>query len=786
MTVSWYPVIIVDILGSLMTLVIAIICANLAWQWSKEQQEDMFRDYIMLLTMAFVFFAVSRSFGHLIKQFLIAFDLNHIWKNISPFSGAVNSAAFIVIFAFGVYFRRFQRVHLELRDYKNNLEEMYACRTTELEEANYWLEKENRQRKKAEEELRQTMATLKNIFDSTAPTCITDLNHVLVEANESYQKLWPGPVKTGDPIKCYESRPGPICHSQECPLEKIKKGLEQTVCETVRKSSDGHERVFLQTTRPFRDADGNLSGTVTSFQEITERRKAQEELATERERLSVTLRSIGDGVITTDIDGRVVLLNKIAEKLCGWNQEEAKGKKLGEVFHIVDEKTGMPKISPVEQVLSTGNINILDAGTVLVSRDGSRKNIADSGAPIRDTKSQTIGVVLVFRDVTERLRMEKELQKTQKLESVGILAGGIAHDFNNILAAIVGNIDLAIHKMGKKDPVKPLLDEAERAAIRAKGLTQQLLTFAKGGSPILQQVPIEGLINESLELVLQDTYISSEVNIPDDLWEVEIDPGQIGQVIQNIVMNAREAMTEGGKVFVTARNLHGELENHSPEKCHWVEVTIADTGPGISPDVIDKIFDPYFSTKEKGSGLGLSICHSIIIQHQGLLKVDSSPGAGAVFTIYLPAVSNQTEGVLEKKSVEVPSGKKIRGLVMDDEMMVRKIVREMLIMIGVEPVLVSDGQEAVEMYSRALKEGGRYDLVILDLTIPEGMGGKEAAHEILELDRQARVIVASGYSNDPVMSSYDQYGFCAAVVKPFQLQELTDAVNKALHPDGKA
>lgn len=770
MTVGWGPVIAVDIIGSFLTLVIAVACARLAWDWTSRKPDDIFRDYIFLLTLSFVFFAVSRSFGHLVKQFLIFYDLNETWRSIAPFSGAVNSAAFIVVFAFGIYFQRFQRVHLEMCQYKDNLEHLVAVRTRELE-------KENRQRKAAQNELRQTNATLENIFNSASPICITGIDYQLVETNDAYRMIWHDSGKDDKPVKCYESRPGSLCHTADCPMEQILQGSEEVVCETVRQQNSKPERVFLQTTRPFRDADGNLVGTVTSFQEVTDRKLAQEQLASERERLAVTLRSIGDGVITTDIDGRVVMLNKVAEQLCGWTQQEAQGRPLEEVFRIVNEKTGKTCENPVHKVLATGSIVTLANHTILLSRDGSRWSIADSGAPIRDPESRIIGVVLVFRDVSDKQRMEQELLKTQKLESVGILAGGIAHDFNNILAAILGNIDLAIHRLGEHERVVPLLVDAEKATLRAKGLTQQLLTFAKGGSPVRRTVSIAGIIRDSAVFVLRGSNVRCEVDIAKDLWLVDIDPGQMSQVIQNIIINARESMPDGGIVNVSCRNMDRAAGN-------VVEISITDNGPGISPDVIDKLFDPYFTTKKKGSGLGLSICHSIISQHGGTISVSSPDGEGATFTIQLPA-SQQKRGEEEKELEEyLPGQKGLSILLMDDEEMVGKVAREMLEHMGHEVTQAADGEEALNSYRRSMEEGRRFDLVIMDLTIPGGMGGREAVQELHKIDPAARVVVASGYSNDPIMASFGNYGFRAAVVKPFRLKELAAAIKLAASNDG--
>ncbi|NOX80002.1 MAG: PAS domain-containing protein [Deltaproteobacteria bacterium] len=781
MIVSWSPVVWMDMIGSSLSLLLGFWCTRSAWLWRRQKPDDIFRDYIFLLTLAFAFFVVSRSFSHLIKQILLLNGLPAVWADIAPFSGATNTASFIVIFAFGVYFQRFQRVHLELEDYKNNLEELVAERTCELKDANRSLEKENRQRRQAEEGLRQASATLENVFMSASPLCITAVDYELVEANNAYLEIWPNPRQDHESVKCYESRPGDLCHTAECPLEQVIHGREEVTCEAAKLARDGSEKIFLQTTRPFRDADGNLIGTVTSFQDITARKRAMKELAAERERLSVTLRSIGDGVITTDLEGRVLMLNKVAEKLCGWSQQEAMGRPLIEVFRISNERTGESCENPVEQVLATGHAKQLANHTVLLARDGRSYCIADSAAPIRDAESKVIGVVLVFRDVTEKKRMEEELLKTEKLKSVGLLAGGIAHDFNNILAAILGNIDLAIHRLGSDRVAVPLLAEAEKASLRAKDLTQQLLTFAKGGSPVLRTVSIAGIIRDSALFILRGSNVDCKMDIPDDLWLVDIDPGQMSQVIQNMTLNARQVMPDGGTVVIACRN-HRERSARSHRLCNWVEITIADQGPGVDPGVVDRIFDPYFSTKQGGCGLGLSICHSIITQHKGRIKVSSAPEGGAVFVIQLPAstsvVTSEQQVKLEAQGPRQEGG---RILVMDDDVLVANIAREILVTLGYEPVVVKDGREAIRAYKQAMADGEKFDAVIMDLTIPGGMGGKKAVGEVLALDPAAKVIVSSGYSNDPVMAFFQEHGFCAAIAKPFLVDELQAVIGRVLN-----
>ncbi|WP_456385273.1 PAS domain S-box protein [Desulfolithobacter sp.] len=520
---------------------------------------------------------------------------------------------------------------------------------------------------------------------------------------------------------------------------------------------------------------------VAVVRDITERKKAEELLAAERERLAVTLRSIGDGVIATDTDGSIALLNRVAEQLTGWSSDEARGRPASEVFNIVNEKTGEPCENPIQRVLETGKIIGLANHTVLIARDGTRRSIADSGAPICDSQSRIIGVVLVFRDVTSEKRMEEELLKVKKLESVGVLAAGIAHDFNNILAAVLGNIDLAARLVSGEEKASRLLSEARKATSRASRLTQQLLTFAKGGDPVRETATLPQLIREAADFVLHGSQVSCEYDIPDDLWPVSVDVGQISQVIQNIIINARHAMPEGGLIKVSCANVEdvGAETFLSIPRGRFVKITVRDHGTGIPSEIIDKIFDPYYTTKQEGSGLGLAICHSIITKHDGYIQVHSEPGQGTVFDIYLPA-SEQVgpEGREIPDTVSAATGARI--MVMDDEEMLRSLVASQLAHLGHEAILVRDGEEAVRRYKELREAGTPVDLVIMDLTIPGGMGGREALRRILEVDPEARVIVASGYSNDPVLANCREYGFVASVAKPFDLKELQTVISSVL------
>ena len=518
---------------------------------------------------------------------------------------------------------------------------------------------------------------------------------------------------------------------------------------------------------------------LSANQMAEDRQQAWEELNTEQERLAVTLQSIGDGVMTTDTDGNIVLLNKVAEELTGWRNAEAQGKPATEVFNVINEKSGNKCLSPIQKVLKSDEIVELENHTALLAKDGSQKSIADSGAPIRDSEGKILGVVLVFRDVTNEKKMEEELLKVRMLESVGVLAGGIAHDFNNILAAILGNVELASRRLGPQHKVSPLLDEAQKASNRATKLTQQLLTFAKGGSPVKETTSVQQIIRESADFILHGSQVSCHYNYPEDLWCVDVDSGQMGQVIQNIVLNAKHAMPAGGQIEITCSNIENVASESLPPiySGSYVKISIADSGVGMPDKVLEKIFAPYFTTKQEGSGLGLAICHSIISKHDGHILAKSVSGEGTTFDIYLPAIlSADTRKNDGKPGITTPTTRALKIMVMDDDKMLRNIIESQLTHLGHETILVEDGSEAISRYQELREAGTPVDLTIMDLTVPGGMGGKEAVQEILKLNPEAKVIVSSGYSNDPVMADFKDYGFVAAAIKPFDLESLSKII----------
>lgn len=412
----------------------------------------------------------------------------------------------------------------------------------------------------------------------------------------------------------------------------------------------------------------------------------------------------------------------------------------------------------------------------------------DEKAYFEDTLIGTIdhGCLVGFwwlkKDVSEKRRLEEDVIKGQKLESLGVLAGGIAHDFNNLLTAILGNISLAKLHVDSGGKAYERIQAASKAASRAQGLTRQLLTFSKGGQPVKRVGSISDLLKECTTFVLRGSNVASEFQIPTDLWCVEMDEAQISQVINNVVINAAQAMPDGGIVRLRAENVFVREGNRlSLGKGRYVRVSIVDSGLGIPRDQIPKVFDPYFTTKQKGTGLGLATAYSIIRKHDGLITVDSKPGRGTTFHFLLPAAIEKASA--QSSLVDKVCQGKGRILVMDDEETIRDLAFELLTSSGFEVCLAKDGTEALAIYRQAIEASRTFDAVIMDLTIPGGMGGKETVRHLLAIDPGATVIVSSGYFNDPIMSDYASFGFKGVLPKPYDVNQLTAVLERSLRGD---
>jgi PAS domain S-box-containing protein len=504
---------------------------------------------------------------------------------------------------------------------------------------------------------------------------------------------------------------------------------------------------------------------------ITERKAAELALSTEKERLAVTLSSIGDGVIATDTLANIVLMNQVAEELTGWRQQECLGQPLSSIFRVVDAQSHAPVENPIQKVLTSGKLAKLASRTVLIARDGREYSIADSGAPIRDNDGRVIGVVLVFRDVTERIRLVEAVQNSQRLESLGVLAGGIAHDFNNLLGGIFGYIEMA-REQEDWEQGKPLLTQALTTMERARGLTRQLLTFAKGGLPVTSTASLFPFVKDTAQFALSGSTVTLRSDVAADLWPCDYDANQLGQVIDNLVINAQQAMPTGGTLAIRAENVALKAGEHGLLPAgRYVKLSLTDTGCGIPPEIQPRIFDPFFTTKQQGSGLGLAIVYSIVTKHGGAIEVESAPGQGSAFHIHLPAAAHP---VLAAHGALQPERHTGFGtiLLMDDEEVILTTAGAMLRSMGYDVVCVKEGQEAIAAYQTAATRGQPLRAMILDLTIPGGMGGKDTALQVREVDPALPIFVISGYAEDPVMAAPTAFGLTASINKPFTKAEL--------------
>lgn len=622
-----------------------------------------------------------------------------------------------------------------------------------------------------EENLEYTVSLLRATLESTADgILVVDRKGRIVSYNRRFADMWGIPE---DALAHQDYKRALAYILKQLKYRDAFLARVKDLCNRAEDQSfdiieflDG--RIFELYSQP-QSIEARIVGRVWSFRDVTDRQRAEEALRQSEEKYRTLINLASDGILLTLPDGNLLEVNNKMMELLGQPPVEILPIHFSGIFPQGEQE----KIRPAFQVImAVGEAELND--TWIKHKDGQRIPVDITGSIVK-FDGKTV-VQWIFRETTERKKLEEERRKISNLESLGVLAGGIAHDFNNIITAIMGNISLALLDQNKGSS-REKLTEAEGACLRAQMLSRQLLTFAKGGVPIKKLISVENLVIESTSFASSGSNVRCELNFPDNLWAVEADPGQLGQVIQNLVINAMQAMPNGGTIEVQGENLLVEPNSNRPlDAGRYVTLSIKDQGIGIPEEFLLKIFDPYFTTKQTGSGLGLATAYSIIKNHQGQIEVESALGEGTIFHIYLVAADQEITTPLKDARKELLKGQG-KILIMDDDVMVRDVLRKMLQNLGYEALCAENGEEAIKLYLEALEVNQPFTAAILDLTVPGGMGGKEAINELLKINPKVKAIVSSGYSEDPIMAEFMAYGFSGAIEKPYRVSEVSKILN---------
>lgn len=512
--------------------------------------------------------------------------------------------------------------------------------------------------------------------------------------------------------------------------------------------------------------------------DTSESQEMQQSLYQEKELLNVTVQSIRDGVISVNKDGYVVMVNKAASEVLGLTEDQMLGQLLQDIMTIRWEDIDDPIDISLNQCSPTQSKSVF--GQVVLGSDPEVDQLLQLDMnTLHGHDDVRTGAVLVFRDVTRSEQIDRELRRLNRLESINLLAGGIAHDFRNILTPVLGDISLAKESLPEEHPLRTGLTRAERGCQRAANLATQLLIFARGGTPVRHPMNLGPTAMQSGEFATSGSSCAMIYDIDPGLWAVDADEGQMFQVLHNLIINARIALADKGNIYVRMHNC--SLDDGAVPLLkggRYVRVEVEDKGPGISPDVISLIFDPFFTTRPDGRGLGLAIVFSIVHNHDGVIQVESVEGEGALFTVYLPATDQPTSCISDTNSKMVKGTGRI--LMMDDEVPILEFMTNLVTKLGYEPITSENGEQAIAHYKTAMEQDRKIDLVIMDLTIPNGMGGRETISELLRIDPDVNAIVASGYSNDPILADPKAYGFKGAIVKPFRIKEMSALIARVL------
>ena len=660
--------------------------------------------------------------------------------------------------------------HIEYKDSQEKLEQLEYTETGVFSKAEKTLET-----KVVESELE-----FRTLFDHSYDAIFLIRDFVIIDSNKKTLNIFgytkeeivgKSPIELSPPIQPDGS------DSYEKGMQKMNdtlKGIPQFFEWTHTKKSGTNFDAEISLNRIVIDKETYVQAIV---RDITEQKKTKDMLLLTQ----FTVDHASESIFWIRSDGGIMYTNETSIELLGYSHEEYESM----AIYDIDHDFNIEKSAEIwRRAKKDGHFRFESR---YCKKNGELLPVEVTANYV---KYQDKHIVACFvRDITkqklaetEKRRMEEERLKMNKLESIGMLAGGIAHDFNNILTTILGNISLA--KIYLKNDIKKVdakINEAEKALFRARDLTQQLLTFSRGGVPVKKTILLEPLIKESVLFALRGSSVQVNFNISEDIFPTDVDEGMIGQAINNLIINAVQAMPDGGSIDVAVDNIILEnkttIEGLQLEKGSYVKITIKDHGIGISNEHIDKIFDPYFTTKEKRTGLGLATTFSIIQKHGGHITVNSELGIGTIFNIYLVA---SPEHITINRKTNKPVYGQGKILIMDDDEDILNIAGEMLSTLGYEVEYAKNGVEAIDKYKTMLEQNNPFDLVIMDLTIPGGMGGKDAIKGLLALDRHVKAIVSSGYSDDPIMGNHTEYGFVGVAPKPYKLNELSEIVQKAI------
>jgi PAS domain S-box-containing protein len=546
----------------------------------------------------------------------------------------------------------------------------------------------------------------------------------------------------------------------------------EKVKATLQKAHDDLEKRVEERTIELKKSNAQL------LHEISVRTVAEQKLAEEKEKLSITLKSIDDGVITVDIHGTIVLINKAACEMIGCSENDVIGVSLESIYKPVQvNNKAIHEHDIFHEIANNPYLSLYGRQSLLKSINGKEYIITETGVSIKDTDDNVNGYVIVFSDITERYQFEEEKFKARKLESISLLASGIAHDFNDLLTGIITNLFMAKMGIDSKAETYVMITTAEKAAFQASILTRQLLTFATNEVINKEETSIKELIENSIGFYLKDSRCEYKLHISETLSKASVDRGQIDRVFNNIIQNADQSMPDGGVIFVNAENFTLDCINPSLPLTFgsYIKISVTDQGSGIPDEILPKIFDPYFSTRSNGSGLGLTTAYTIVQQHGGHIAVTSQLGVGTTFIIYLPAIEGTDSSDSDEESDESQSlGCKI--LFIDDEKVVLQSTGQLLTHLGHDVCLAEDYSTALTYFRNAFDNQLPFTIVIMDLTISSKPGPKEIIGEFLAIDPEIKVIISSGYVNDPIMVNYSTYGFAAAMPKPYNAKELNQKI----------